>query len=303
MSKSLSIANAWPWAVFALTPLFFSTNLIFGRGIIFDVAPFTIAFLRWAGCLIVLLPIIIREKGTVTPFLKHHFSFWLMLGFLGMWICGAIVYMALQTTTAINSALVYTTSPLFVIIIQFLWTKRPIKLQEIIGIVAATIGVCYIVLKGELEQLLALNLNFGDLLILGCAVSWALYLILQKTDAGKDVPSFAMLGLMAAAGTILLAPFAAFELFSGARMPTTQSAWLSIGGIVFFSSLLAFSGTQHTIKHLGPAISSMALYLLPVYGVLLAVIMLDEKYHTYHFIGSVLVLGGVIVATLPKKLK
>lgn len=220
-----------------------------------------------------------------------------------MWVCGAIVYMALQTTTAINSALVYTTSPLFVIVIQFLWMKRTIKLREIIGITAATIGVCFIILKGNLGQLLTLDLNFGDLLMLGCAVSWAFYLILQKSDAVKDVPTFAMLGLMAAAGALLLAPFAAYEFFSGARMPVTQSAWMSISGIIFFSSLLAFSGTQYTIKHLGPAISGMALYLLPIYGVLLAAVMLGEEYHVYHFIGTILVLGGVILATIPKKLK
>lgn len=211
--------------------------------------------------------------------------------------------MALQTTTAINSSLVYTTAPLFVIVIQFLWMKRVIKFREIIGITAATIGVCFIILKGDFGQLLALDLNFGDLLMLGCSVSWALYLILQKSDAVKNVPTFAMLGLMSTGGAILLAPFAIFEFMSGDRMPVTQSAWLSISGIIFFSSLLAFSGTQHTIRHLGPAISGMGLYLLPIYGVLLAVITLGEEYHLYHFIGTILVLGGVILATLPKKLK
>lgn len=262
MSKSREVSAVWPWVVFALTPFFFSTNLIFGREIISEVAPFTIAFLRWFGCALILLPVILRERKTAIPFVKQHFSRWLILGFLGMWVCGAIVYMALQTTTAINSSLIYTTSPLFVLVIQFLWMKRTIKLREIIGIAAATIGVSFIILKGDLGLLLALDLNFGDLLMLGCAVSWALYLVLQKSEAGKDVPTFAMLGLMAAAGALLLIPFAVFEFVSGARMPTTQSAWLSISGMVFFSSLLAFSGTQYTIKHLGPAISGMALYLI-----------------------------------------
>lgn len=303
MPKTISAFMIWPWiVVFVFTPFFFSTNLIFGRGIISEVAPFTMAFLRWSGCTLLLLPIIIRDRKAALAFLKHHFFHWLTLGFLGMWVCGAIVYMALQTTTAINSSLVYTTSPLFVIIIQFFWMKRIIKFREIIGIAAATIGVCFIILRGDLSQLLVLDLNFGDLLMLGCAISWAVYLILQKSGASRDVPSFAMLGLMATAGTTLLAPFAAFEYLSGARMPSTQSAWLSLSGMVFFSSILAFSGTQYTIRTLGPAISGMSLYLLPVYGVVLAVLTLGEQYHIYHFIGTILVLGGVIVATIPKKL-
>lgn len=289
----------WPWVVLALTPLFFSSNIIFGRGVVSEVAPFTLAFLRWSFCAAILLPFVLMAKKTAFPFIKNHKLLWLTLGFLGMWICGAIVYVALGYTTAINTALVYTTAPIFTILIQLIWQGRAVKLREIIGIIAATIGVAYIVLKGDLAAILQLDFNIGDILILFCAVSWAGYSVLQKTEPCRDIPMLSMLGLTTLAGALLLAPFAVYEFLSGAQMPVSQHAWLSISGIVFFASLLAFTGTQHGIRHLGPQITGFSLYLLPVYGVLLAVIFLDETYQQFHFIGTIFVLGGVILATAP----
>lgn len=293
----------WPWIVLALTPLFFSSNIIFGRGVVAEVAPFTLAFLRWSFCAAILLPFVLRAKKTAIPFVKNHKFLWLTLGFLGMWICGAIVYVALGYTTAINTALVYTTAPIFTILIQFIWQGRAVKLREIIGIIAATIGVAYIVLKGDLAAFLQLDFNIGDILILFCAISWAGYSVLQKTEPCRDIPMLSMLGLTTLSGAILLAPFAVYEFLSGAQMPVSQHAWLSIGGIVLFASLLAFTGTQHGIRNLGPQITGFSLYLLPVYGVLLAVIFLDETYQQFHFIGTIFVLGGVILATAPLNFK
>lgn len=304
MATSSSNNNAiWPWIVLALTPLFFSTNIIFGRGVVSEVAPFTLAFLRWSFCSIILLPFVMRAKDKTLPFIKSNTLLWLALGFLGMWICGAIVYLALGYTTAINTALVYTTAPIFTILIQFIWFKRAVKPREVIGIIGATIGVAYIVLKGDLSAILTLEFNIGDILILFCAVSWAGYSVLQKTEPCRDIPMLSMLGLTTLAGALLLAPFAVYEFLSGAQMPVSQHAWLSISGIIFFASLLAFTGTQHGIRHLGPQITGFSLYLLPVYGVLLAVIFLGETYQQFHFIGTIFVLGGVILATAPLNVK
>lgn len=301
MPQATSKSKLWPWIVVALTPLFFSSNLIFGRSIVSEVAPFTLAFLRWFACSLILFPIVWRERQAATEFIKDHTWMWLFIGFFGMWVCGAIVYLALQYTTAVNSSLIYTTSPLFIILIQFFWIKRAIKLREILGIIAATLGVAYIVLEGELARIARLELNIGDLLILGCAVAWALYSILQKTESCKSLPMFAMFGLMTMSGTILLAPFALYEFIAGAPMPQSQHAYISIAGIITLSSMVAFSGTLYAIRHLGPEINGMSLYLLPVYGVLLAVVFLGEEYRFYHFIGSILVLGGVMLASIPAK--
>ncbi len=105
MSKSSSTpihgesASLVPYLVMLVTPLFFSSNLIFGRLAIPEVAPFTLAFLRWTGAAILLSPWVIREIGPARAFVTGHPRHWLLLGFLGMWICGGIVYLGLNTDT------------------------------------------------------------------------------------------------------------------------------------------------------------------------------------------------------------
>lgn len=286
-------------AVMVLTPLFFSTNLIFGRGVIGDVAPFTLAFLRWGAVALALAPFVLADRTAALRLVRGHAPFLTLLGLLGMWICGALVYLALQRTTATNGTLIYTTSPVFIILIDAIANRRGIGPRAAAGSVLALAGIAIIVLRGDLQALLALDFNDGDLIFVGAAIAWAVYSLLLRSPRVTGVSNLALLPMIAAAGALLLAPFAAFEYLSGAPMPVTGSAWGGIAGIVAFASLAAFLGFQFGIRRLGAPVAGVFMYLLPPYGVGLAVLFLGETFHAYHALGIVLVCGGVILATLP----
>lgn len=288
-----------PPVVMVLTPLFFSSNLIFGRSTISEVAPFTLAFLRWSAAAIALAPFIWMARQNARAYVSAFPGHWLVLGFLGMWVCGAGVYYALQFTTATNGTLIYTTSPLMVIVLQRLFYGRTTSWRELLGILIGFVGVAMIVLKGDLAALTRLDFNRGDLIFIVAALSWAVYSVLLKGPRTSGMPVAALFGLIALAGAMLLAPFALWEWASGAQMPVTASAWTGIAGIVVFSSLLAFGGYQYGVARLGAATTSIFMYLLPVYGVGLAVLVLAEPFHAYHAAGILTVLGGLVLATVP----
>lgn len=288
-----------PLAVMILTPLFFSSNLIFGRSTIPEVAPFTLAFLRWTAASLALAPFIWLARHHVRAYVTSSPQHWLLLGFLGMWICGAGVYYALQFTTATNATLIYTTSPLMVILLERLYFGRATGWRELAGIAIGFFGVAIIVLKGDLDRLAGLDLNRGDLMFIAAALSWAVYSVLLKGPRTAGMPVSALFGAITIAGALLLAPFALWEWMSGARMPSTISAWGGIAGIVVFSSLLAFGGYQYGVARLGASTTSIFMYLLPVYGVGLAVLVLGEPFHAYHAVGILTVLGGLVLATAP----
>lgn len=290
-------AGALPYLVMLVTPLFFSSNLIFGRLAIPEVAPFTLAFLRWTGAALVLLPWVLSSRPRVGAYLNAHWRHWLLLGFLGMWICGGIVYLGLEYTTATNGTLIYTTSPLMILIIEWLFNGRRIALREMAGIAVGFLGVAIIVLRGNPVALFSLDYNFGDVLFIACALSWALYSVLLKGPRTAGLPVLTLFGLVATSGAVLLAPMAAYEFFSGARMPVTASAWFGIAGIVVFASLLAFSGFQYGVARLGASTAGVFMYLLPPYGVGLAYFVLGEPFEAYHAVGIATVLGGLILAT------
>jgi drug/metabolite transporter (DMT)-like permease len=285
--------------VMLIAPLIFSTNLIFGRAVIHEVAPFTLAFIRWGLVGLALFPFLWRDWTKVAFVLKRRWRLVLVLGFLGMWVCGGVVYYAIAETTATNGTLIYTTTPVIIIALEALFFGRKVGLREALGLLVAFIGVGVIVLRGDFAALAALEFNVGDLLFVASAVAWAVYSLFFRTEPIDQLPNLTLSAVMAAAGALTLFPVAAWEFANDYPMPVTQSAWIAIVAIVIISSLLAFNAFQYGVQKLGASLAGIFMYLLPIYGVGMAVIFLDETFHTFHAVGIALVLGGVILATFP----
>lgn len=289
------------WALFLLTPIFFSTNLIFGRGITGEIAPFTTAFLRWAGSAAIIFPFVYAERDLCIAFVRANRGLWLFLGFLGMGICGGFVYWALTLTTASNATLIYTTSSLFIILLQWLLHGRKMSRGELAGMLIAFAGVTAIVLKGDINALRHFSFNLGDLGILVAAIAFAIYSLLLRHPAARAMPPLPLFGLLALSGALVLAPPAFYEAVNGGLLPDSVSDWTKLAGIIAFASLAAFYCFTHTVRVFGPAVAGITLYLMPPMSILMAVVFLGETFEIYHAVGIVLVTGGVILATAPRR--
>ncbi|MEP0945187.1 MAG: DMT family transporter [Rhizobiaceae bacterium] len=289
------------FAVLLVMPLFFSSNIVFGRAVADQVEPFTLAFIRWLFTALILAPFVWTALRSNLHLLRSQSRQLMMLGFLGMWVCGAMVYLALDYTTATNGTLIYTSSPVLIILIEYLFGGRQLAWRESLGVIVALIGVVVIVVKGSLNTLLTLSFNLGDLIFVACAISWAVYSVMLRAPKLAPLQTLPLFMLIAASGAVLLAPFAVVEIFWLQDFPTSGEAWLNIAGIILLASLLAFSMFQFGVKVLGPSLTGIFMYLLPVYGVGLAVTFLGEELALYHLWGVLLVLSGVILATWPEK--
>lgn len=298
-SPNSSDPRLYDWLLFLLAPVFFSSNLIFGRGISGEVGPFATALLRWMGAAILMSPFIWQERQACLDFVRRHTALWLTLGILGMGICGGVVYWALTLTTASNATLIYTTSSLFIILFQWLFQKRAITRLELAGMVIAFAGVVAIVLKGHPEALLQLRFNIGDLAILVAAIAFAAYSLLLRRPSVRSMPPLPLFALLALSGSIVLVPAGVIEIAMGGPLPDTGIEFAKLAGIILFASLAAFYCFQHAVQVFGPGIAGMTLYLMPPMSILMAVIFLGESFEPYHAAGIVLVTGGLILATAP----
>jgi len=285
--------------VMIATPLFFSTNLLFGRAVIGDIAPFTLALIRWGLVAALLSPFLIRERRTVAGIVRGNARLVGLLAFLGMVICGGGVYVALTYTTATNGTLIYTTSSIFIILFEAAFLGRRIGWREGFGSAIAFVGVAAIVLRGDLSALARLDFNWGDLIFVVAAIAWAVYSILYRAPALSKASNLALFALVALIAALMLLPLAAAEFAYGATLPGSARSWGAIGGIVVFASLLAFSGFQYGIRVLGASLAGIFMYLMPPFAVTMAVIFLGEAFQTFHAVGIALVMGGVILATFP----
>lgn len=290
------------YALLVVMPLFFSSNLVLGRAAIEAVEPWTLAFWRWAVAFLILLPLAAGGLWAHRRTLAFRSPRLFILGVIGMWICGAIVYLSLKDTSATNATLIYTTSPVFILLIEMVFRGRPAKPRELAGIALSIIGVGVIVLKADLDALFGLRFSLGDIGILFCAICWAGYSVLLRDERLQTVPTLPLFAAIVFMGLVTLFPFMVWESAVLGGVPATTSAWVSIVSLAIFPSVLAFGLFQYGVKMVGPAITGIFMYLMPPYGVALAVLILGESLQSYHFAGMVLVTAGVAVATLPAQL-
>jgi len=213
-----------------------------------------------------------------------------------------MVYFALHYTSATNGILIYTTPPILILAIEAIWRGRTISTREIIGITIAMIGAGIIIANGKLNNLLALQFNLGDLIFVVAAIAWAIYSVLLKSEKYATLKTLPLLTLLSICGTITLLPFAAYETFFIRGLPTSSSEWILIMGIVLLSSIGAFLSFQYGIKMLGASIAGIFMYLLAPWGLLFAWFFLGETLEQYHINATILILSGIVVATLPLKL-
>ncbi|KZL04521.1 putative DMT superfamily transporter inner membrane protein [Pseudovibrio axinellae] len=290
---------ATTYALLFLMPVFMSSNIIIAKPAIESTEPWTLAFFRWGLASLLLLPFTFRELKACLPVILKNLKLLSFMAFLAMWVCGAIVYLALKETSATNGTLIYSAAPALILTLEWLFRGRKVAFREFIGIGLAITGVFVIVTKGSLNNLLSLQLNKGDLLFALCTLSWAIYSVLIKKSQLQSISTVPLFAVLSILGTILLAPFALGEMAMTASIPATSEVWLSIAGVALIASIASFLSYQYSIKLVGPSIAGMFMYLMTPYGVGMAVLFLGEKLQMFHYLGFLPIMAGLLLATLP----
>lgn len=268
------------------------TNMILARGLAGSVPPFTLAFVRWTIIAAGLAPFAIADIRSGRLPLKANALAILATGFLGMFLCGAPVYMAGTTTTAINIALIMSLSPIVVLLLSGLLGLERIHVLQVVGMALALIGALVIVTRGDINALLGLHVVKGDLLMLLPMLGWSGYTLMQsRVAAGASF--LARVSLFAAAGAILTMPFALFEMFAAPQLvfaPRALEAYLFAGLV---PGLLAYAGFSYLASRFGSVRASMSIYIGPIAGALLSWAILGEPPLPIHIAGGLFILGGV----------
>ena len=282
----------------AIMPLLFVSNVVIGRAVAHSIEPWTLAFWRWALASLILLPFAARGLADNRARLRAAAGDIFVLGFLGMLVCGGAFYLSLHWTTAIHGVLIYTVAPLLIVLLDAVFFGEPITVPRLVGMLFGFLGVATIVLEGEPQRLLTLAFNPGDILMAICATAWAVYSVWLRRERVRAIPTLPAFAAICIAGTLTLAPPMAFEAFSG-FFPTGLTAWAAIVVLAVLPSVLAYGIFQIGVQAVGASVVSVFMYLLPVYGVVVANITLGESFRAYHAAGLVLVLAGVVLATNP----
>ncbi|SMF81298.1 Permease of the drug/metabolite transporter (DMT) superfamily [Candidatus Pelagibacter sp. HIMB1321] len=287
--------NSWSFLLLFIQPIFMASNLVVARGGVEFVPPISLAFWRWTIVFIILLPFTYFSLKKNFKIIQKEYKKLFFLGAMGCGVCGAFPFLAGQTTTVANMGIIYTSSPIFIILISTLFFSEKITLTKVIGLIACLIGVFAIIIKGDLELLINLRFTIGDLWMLAAAIGWALYsiyLFYWKTE----LEIFQRFTLIALFGAVSLLPFyIAEELYFQKTVFNNEFLFWTIFAAIS-PGIIAFTLYTLAQKQLGASLTGFTLYIFTVYAAIYGYILFDEQLESYHYLGTVLVFFGVYLA-------
>ncbi len=272
-----------------------ASNLVVARGGVEYVPPISLAFWRWTLVFVILLPFTYLSLRKNYKIIKNEFKKLLFLGAMGCGVCGAFPFLAGKTTTVTNMGIIYTSSPIFIILISSFFFHEKINFTKIIGLISCLVGVFAIIIKGDLDLLINLNFTIGDLWMLAAAIGWALYSIYLFHWKSK-LKIFQRFTLIAFFGALSLFPFYIGEEFFFERTTFSNEFFMWIIFAAISPGIIAFTLYTVAQKKLGASLTGFTLYVFTIYGAIYGYFLFGEKLENYHLIGTVLVFIGVYLA-------
>ena len=280
-----------------LCTFFWAGNFIVGKvATLFEIPPFTLNFYRWLIAFLILFPFTYKKIFEGFDEIKKKIVPLSIMGFTSITIFNSIIYYSLNFTQVLNGVLMISTIPVLIIFFSSCFTNERIKFTQITGVAISLFGVLIIITKLEINKLLNLSLNRGDLWILVAMISWATYSIMVK-EKKINLSPFALLETLIFIGLLFLIPFYLYEIFSERYLLINIPVILTIGYVVLFAGIGAYIFWIGAIQLIGPSRSGIFLHLIPVFSSLMAIFLLGERLANFHIVGAALIILGIFLST------
>ena len=220
--------------------LFWSGNFIVGKfATLFQVPPLTLNVFRWISVWFILIPFTYKEIYNNLPYIKKN---WLVISFMGVITIStfnSVVYFALNYTQVINAVLVLAAIPAATIVFSSLMRIEKTNMFQLIGLFLSIIGIGSIISMGDIEKIISLSFNKGDLWMLVCVFTWALYSTLLKKKNFK-LSQFSLIQLMVSVGILFLIPQFFYEKSIGLDVNFNKAFFIILFYVVVFPAIVAY---------------------------------------------------------------
>ena len=284
------------YLLLTLSVLFWAGNFIVGKfATLFEIPPLTLNVLRWLSVWIILMPFTYKEIYNNLTDIKRK---WLVISFMGIITIStfnSVVYYALNHTQIINAVLVLASIPAATIILSSLMKIEKTNIFQLFGLFLSIVGIGSIISNGDIQKIISLNFNKGDVWMLVCVITWSLYSTLLKKNKFK-YSQFTLIQLMVSAGLIFLIPQLFYEQSIGLVVNFNKSFFFILFYVVAFPAIAAYYCWQKGVEIIGPNRSSMFIQLMPLFSAIMAIIIFNEKFELYHFTGAAFIVSGIYLS-------
>ena len=276
--------------------LFWAGNFMVGKlAFVENIPPMTLVFLRWSLVWIILLPFTYKEilKNKDIIFKNLPLLFFLALTSVGLF--NSFTYLALAYTQVINASLFNTAIPAMIIFLCFLLKIERTNKFQIFGLIISVLGILSIITKLDLNILLSLNFNKGDLIMIGGVITWGLYSSFLKKKK-FTLPLLTLVHVLCTFGLIFILPQFLYELSHGFTVKLNTNLGLTLIYLALFPSIGSYYCWAGAVAIIGANRAGIFLSLIPFFSTIMARTFFNEKFQFFHLIGSILIILGLFLS-------
>ena len=285
-----------PWGLLAAANLFWAGNIVLARGLAGQVPPIALAYWRWTGAFCVAVGFAWPRLRTDLPVMLRHWKTMLVLSATGIASYNTMSYIGLTSTTALNVLLLQSVTPLIIIVWAYLLFRERPTPRQAFGVLVSLAGVAAIAAHGSFDVLIHLQLNRGDVWVLAALAIYAFYCVtLRKRPA---VHPLSFLAAAMGIGSIMMLPFMLLEYAAGARIEGGAPSYMAIAYTAVLPSFVAYLFFNRGLELIGSGPAGQSMHLMPLFGSILAVLFLHERFQIYHAAGIGLIAAGIALASL-----
>jgi len=293
--------NSLAYLLLIFATLFWSGNFIVGKAAsIYQIPPFSLNFYRWLFAGLILLPFTYKEIINNFNYIKSKINLFILLGFTSITIFNSIVYYSLYHTQVITGVLMISTIPVWIIFISSLLNIEKTNIFQLSGVGLSLVGVVFIITQADLDLIRNLDFNKGDLTMVIAMFAWAVYSVFLKKDKFK-ISQIALLEMVIITGLILLIPIFLIEMLLGNKIHFGQPFYLTLAYVVLFPGLASFFFWIKGINIIGANRAGIFLHLMPIFGAIMAMLIFNEKFMSYHILGAVFIIMGISLSNKKTK--
>jgi drug/metabolite transporter (DMT)-like permease len=287
-----------------LATILWAGNAIAGRVLVGSISPISLSAVRWGLAALMLLPFgwKVFKPGSA---LWRNKSRFLVLGLLGVGSYNVLLYLALQTSTAINVTLIGASMPIWMLFIGAVFYKVKPRLLQMVGAIVSLIGVTVVLTRGEPTGLLSMEVVMGDLFIMLATILWAFYSWMISRPGGsteRQWPWAEFLMAQVLIGLMWTMLFESAEIAAGYAF-IDLNYWT--GALIVFvaigPSLIAYRCWGLGVNGAGPTVAAFFANLIPLFTALLSAAILGDPPQLFHGLAFALIVAGILVSSTAKK--
>jgi len=285
------------YLLLTLTTLFWAGNFVLARAFSVDIPPITLALIRWSLAFVILLPFAIPTIYKHRDVIRQYWPRLVLFGALSVAGFNTLAYIGLQTTTAMNGTLMQSSMPIMILCMSTLVLRESATMRQWLGVLLSFLGVLALISKGDLEALMSLNFNSGDLWVLLAMFVWACYSLALRWKP-KEMSGFAFFSVSLTVGVIILVPLSLLETERALQIHWDVDLMLLISYLAIFPSILAYLFWNYGVEKLGAHKAGLFIHQVPMWGIVLSVIFLAEQVQAFHLWGIALIFTGIYLAVV-----